>query len=77
VIRYIKFILSKDVEWFLAVHGAVKTELEENPRIKREERKKVNFNNINTKSGKNNAGGFVGKKEDGDSDDSDFSDDEN
>lgn len=59
-----------DVEWFLAVHGAIKTELEENPRIKRENRKKVNINE------KNSAKGFVGKGDKGsDSDDSEDDDD--
>eukprot|EP00026_Physarum_polycephalum_P011809 Phypoly_transcript_12053.p1 GENE.Phypoly_transcript_12053~~Phypoly_transcript_12053.p1 ORF type:complete len:172 (+),score=32.93 Phypoly_transcript_12053:307-822(+) len=53
----------EDIEWFLAVHGAVETELEEDPRITRAGKNKMTFNT------KNPAGGFVGKGEKRDSDD--------
>jgi hypothetical protein len=49
----------------LAAHGAVQTELEENPRIARESRSKVNFNTKNSK------GGYVGKGEEYDDSDDD------
>ena len=62
--------LLSDIEWFLAQHGAVQTELEEDPRIARALKSKVNFNP------KNATGGFVGKGEKRDSDDDDDEDDD-
>eukprot|EP01111_Echinosteliopsis_oligospora_P010686 TRINITY_DN3384_c0_g2_i1.p1 TRINITY_DN3384_c0_g2~~TRINITY_DN3384_c0_g2_i1.p1 ORF type:complete len:238 (+),score=81.39 TRINITY_DN3384_c0_g2_i1:82-795(+) len=53
-----------DVEWFLAKSGAVETELEENPKIIRDSRTKVNFMSSS-----------ASKKRDSDSDYSDDDDD--
>jgi len=53
----------------LAKHGAIQTELEEDPRIAKANKSTVNFN-------KNAAGGFVGKGAKRDSDDEGDSDDD-